>query len=110
MQIAPAELEAYLLSHESILDAAVIGVADPHVQGNEVPRAYIVRKGDQKASLITEQDVKDYVKMALAAHKQLRGGVVFVEEIPKSASGKILRRELRDHAEKEKLHGIQSKL
>ncbi|OBT55808.1 hypothetical protein VE04_03260 [Pseudogymnoascus sp. 24MN13] len=110
LQIAPAELEAYLLSHESILDAAVIGVEDPKVERNEVPRAYIVRKGDKKSRLTTEQEVKDYVKKNLAAHKQLRGGVVFVDDIPKSSSGKILRRELRDHATKEKLQVRLSKL
>lgn len=80
------------------------------MQGNEVPRAYIVRKGNQKPSSITEQEVKDYVKKSLAAYKQLRGGVIFVQEIPKSASGKILRRELREHAKKEKLQGKPSKL
>lgn len=53
--------------------------------------------------MITEQVVKDYVEKNLAAHKQLRGGVIFVSDIPKSSSGKILRRELRDHAKKEKL-------
>lgn len=110
LQIAPAELEAYLLSHESILDAAVIGVEDPKVEKNEVPRAYIVRKRDEKSCLITEQEVKDYVKKNLAAHKQLRGGVIFVDDIPKSSSGKILRRALREHAKREKSQGKLSKL
>ena len=83
---------------------------DPKVEKNEVPRAYIVRKVDKKSCLITEQEVKDYVKKNLAAHKQLRGGVIFVNDIPKSSSGKILRRELREHAKKEKLQGKISKL
>lgn len=60
--------------------------------------------------MITEQVVKDYVEKNLASHKQLRGGVIFVSDIPKSSSGKILRRELRDHAKKEKLQQKLSKL
>jgi len=50
---------------------------------------------------INEDDIKRYVKDALASHKQLRGGVIYLEAIPKSPSGKILRRELRDMAKKE---------
>ncbi|KAL4895007.1 hypothetical protein BDV59DRAFT_191999 [Aspergillus ambiguus] len=97
LQVAPAELEALLLSHPQIMDAAVIGVAAPDGSGNEVPRAYIV--ADQKK--ITEDGVKEFVKNNLAHYKQLRGGVVFLPAIPKSPSGKILRRELRDQAKKE---------
>ena len=70
----------------------MIGVPDQ--SGNEVPRAYIV--ADQ--AKVSEDQVKEFVKSHLAAHKQLRGGVVYLKAIPKSASGKILRRELRDLA------------
>ncbi|GES63782.1 acetyl-CoA synthetase-like protein [Aspergillus terreus] len=97
LQVAPAELEALLLSHPQITDAAVIGVAAPDGSGNEVPRAYIV--ADQKK--ITEDEVKEFVKANLAHYKQLRGGVIFLPAIPKSPSGKILRRELREQAKKE---------
>ncbi|KAL5360469.1 hypothetical protein BJX96DRAFT_184557 [Aspergillus floccosus] len=97
LQVAPAELEALLLSHPQIMDAAVIGVAAPDGSGNEVPRAYIV--ADQKK--ITEDEVKEFVKANLAHYKQLRGGVIFLPAIPKSLSGKILRRELREQAKKE---------
>jgi acyl-CoA synthetase (AMP-forming)/AMP-acid ligase II len=92
MQVAPAELEALLTSHERIADAAVIGIWQEDLE-TEVPRAYIVRKGQIGASEIIE-----FVKNELAPYKQLRGGVEFLEEIPKSASGKILRKELRDKA------------
>jgi acyl-CoA synthetase (AMP-forming)/AMP-acid ligase II len=88
MQVAPAELEALLISHDDILDAAVIGV---EAEGTEVPRAYVV--ADPKK--ISEQQIKDFVKKNMAGYKQLRGGVVFMAEIPKSPSGKILRKDLR---------------
>ncbi|KAH8595226.1 hypothetical protein B0O99DRAFT_623522 [Bisporella sp. PMI_857] len=93
IQVAPAELEALLLTHPKILDAAVIGVEIP---GTEAPRAYVVaEKG------LTEQDVKDFVKGKVAGHKQLRGGVKFIDVIPKSPSGKILRKDLRLLVKKE---------
>lgn len=91
LQVAPAELEDTLMSHPSISDAAVIGVSSN--QGDtEVPRAFVVTSNQGEVS---EYEVKEYVKRNLAGHKQLRGGVVFVDSIPKSASGKILRGELR---------------
>lgn len=97
LQVAPAELEALLLSHDQILDAAVIGVADPDGSGNELPRAYVVADETRMPA----DQVKEFVKQNLASHKQLRGGVVYVMEIPKSPSGKILRRVLRDMARAE---------
>ncbi|KAF2017165.1 4-coumarate-CoA ligase-like protein [Aaosphaeria arxii CBS 175.79] len=90
LQVAPAELEALLLSHEDILDAAVIGV-DTDDGTNEVPRAYVV--ADQKK--ISGEAIQEWVKGRVASHKQLRGGVVFLDAIPKSPSGKILRKDLR---------------
>ncbi|KNG82458.1 4-coumarate-CoA ligase [Aspergillus nomiae NRRL 13137] len=94
LQVAPAELEALLLSHSHIRDAAVVGVPDPDMEGNELPRAYVVADPSQ----VTETMIKGFVKANLASHKQLRGGVVFLEAIPKSPTGKILRRQLRDVA------------
>lgn len=91
-QVAPAELEALLVGHSKVNDAAVIGVPDPADKHNEVPRAFIVGKPGENVS---EQELKDYVKENLSAYKQLRGGVVFIDEIPKSPSGKILRKDLR---------------
>ncbi|KAI1611896.1 4-coumarate-CoA ligase [Exophiala viscosa] len=97
LQVAPAELEALLLSHELILDAAVIGVSDPDGSGNELPRAYVVA---DRAKISADQ-IKDFVRKKLAQHKQLRGGVVYLDAVPKSPSGKILRRELRDMVKRE---------
>lgn len=94
--MAPAELEALLLTHPLISDAAVIGVPAQE-EGNEVPRAYIV--ADQ--TKLSEAEVKAFVKRELASYKQLRGGVVYVKAVPKSPTGKILRRELRELVKRE---------
>ena len=94
-------MEALLLSHDLIFDAAVIGVPDPSGSGNELPRAYVVAD----RSKISEDAIKAFVKQNLAQHKQLRGGVVYLAAIPKSPSGKILRRDLRDAAKKERVIG-----
>ena len=87
-------MEALLLSHSMIADAAVIGIQG---EGTELPRAYVVADKTK----LSEEQIKDYVKGQVSNHKQLRGGVKFVDAIPKSPSGKILRRMLRDQAAKE---------
>jgi 4-coumarate--CoA ligase len=89
-QVAPAELEALLLTHEQVADVAVIGIPDD--EAGERPKAFVVRVA---GSQVTEGDIKAVVSNTLATYKQLHT-VVFVDSIPKSASGKILRRELRD--------------
>ncbi|TGJ81063.1 hypothetical protein E0Z10_g7704 [Xylaria hypoxylon] len=95
IQVAPAELEAVLLSHPKILDAAVIGVPG---EGTEVPRAYVV--ANQKE--VSGKDIVEWFsKQGLSRYKNLRGGVVFLNAIPKSPAGKILRNNLRDMAKKE---------
>ncbi|KAJ4369152.1 hypothetical protein N0V83_006236 [Neocucurbitaria cava] len=96
LQVAPAELEALLLNHDDILDAAVIGV-DADNGTNEVPRAYVVADKNKMSA----QQIIEYVKKNVANHKQLRGGVVFLDAIPKSPSGKILRKDLRVLAKRE---------
>ena len=89
-QVPPAELEALLLSHPKIADVAVIGIPDE--EAGELPKAFVVVSPGQELS---EQEVKDFVAEHVAGYKQVRL-VEFSEEIPKSASGKILRRHLRD--------------
>ncbi len=88
-QVAPAELEATLVSHKAITDAAVVGL--PDVEAGELPVAFVVA-ADPAPS---EGDIKTFLADTLASYKQVHK-VVFVEAIPKSASGKILRRVLRD--------------
>ncbi|KAI9103184.1 hypothetical protein DFS34DRAFT_646574 [Phlyctochytrium arcticum] len=91
-QVPPAELEGYLLTHPSIADAAVI--SRPDEAAGELPRAFIVLKPN--APPVTEKEVMKFIEERVAQHKRLRGGVAVLSEIPKSASGKILRRILRD--------------
>ncbi|KAF9086775.1 hypothetical protein BGX23_008576 [Mortierella sp. AD031] len=91
-QVAPAELEALLIAHPAIMDAAVIGVENKE-QATEVPLAFVVKAPGQEA--LSEKDVIEYVASKVAAHKRLRGGVRFIEAVPKSAAGKILRKDLR---------------
>ncbi|XP_041981610.1 4-coumarate--CoA ligase 1-like [Aricia agestis] len=89
-QVAPAELEAVLLKHEGIKDAGIVGV--PHRGAGEVPRAFVV---PQPGVTLTERGVQDFVAERLSNPKHLRGGVKFIDSIPRNPSGKILRRELR---------------
>jgi 4-coumarate--CoA ligase len=88
-QVPPAELEALLVTHEGIADAAVIGIPDD--EAGELPKAFITLKPGHEAD---EQGIKDFVAQQVASYKRLRF-VEFVDKIPKSASGKILRRVLR---------------
>ena len=83
-QVAPAELEAVLLSHPAVADAAVI--PSPDEEAGEVPKAFIVLKGD-----ITPDEIMAYVAERVAPQKKVRR-VEIIEQIPKTASGKILRR------------------
>jgi acyl-CoA synthetase (AMP-forming)/AMP-acid ligase II len=87
-QVAPAELEGVLLTHPAIADAAVIGIPDE--QAGEIPKAFIV-----PSAPLTSDEVTAFVAERVAPYKKIRA-VEFVEEIPKSPSGKILRRVLID--------------
>ncbi|MDH3753374.1 MAG: AMP-binding protein [Acidimicrobiia bacterium] len=89
-QVPPAELEALLITHESIIDVAVIGVPDD--EAGELPKAFVVVNPGAELSAA---DVQEFVAGHVAHYKQIRM-VEFIDEIPKSASGKILRRFLRD--------------
>lgn len=99
-QVAPPELEAVLLSHPQIVDAAVIGVQFSR-DGSQYPRAYVVRRPGADGKLLSEEEVKKFMEKRLAQYKRLDGGVRFVEAIPKNPSGKILKRLLRDEAKRE---------
>lgn len=94
-QVAPAEIEGLLLKNEHIADVGVIGVPDE--RAGELPMAFVVKQQDAR---ISEQEVFDFVAKTTSSPKHLKGGVRFVEAIPKNPSGKILRRELRLLAKK----------
>ncbi|GKT42464.1 acyl-CoA ligase easD [Colletotrichum spaethianum] len=108
-QVAPAELEAHLLTHPAVSDTAVIQVPDD--RAGEVPKAYVVRAAAHASKPDAEvaADICKYVEEHKARHKWLKGGVEFVDVIPKSPSGKILRRLLRDR-EKEARRAKGAKL
>lgn len=104
-QVPPAELESVLLTHPDIADAAVIGVESAK-EATELPRAYITHARPESLQSQAQKDafsrsVQAWIQSKVARHKYLRGGVVVVEAIPKSAAGKLLRRQLREQAKAE---------
>lgn len=108
-QVAPAELESVLLQHPEVADVAVIGIESKE-EATELPRAYITPSrplSSQEASSFA-LGVQDWVSQRVAPHKRLRGGIVIIDQVPKSAAGKILRRELRERAKTDIAEG-QSK-
>eukprot|EP00605_Chrysophyceae_sp_TOSAG23-4_P002217 GSChrysophyteH1.ASY1.ANO1.2460.1 assembled CDS len=93
-QVPPAELEALILTMPEVKDCVVIPVLDD--EAGEIPRAYVVKQdglvGSPEGDAFTEDQVIDYVASKVAPYKKLRGGVVFADSVPKSPSGKLLRR------------------
>ena len=89
MQVAPAELEALLLTHPAVLDVAVIPLPDE--EAGEIPKAYVVLAPDGASQATSDREIMAFTAERVAPHKRIRR-VEFTGEIPKSASGKILRR------------------
>lgn len=97
-QVPPAELEGLLVDNDAIDDVAVIGI-ESEAHGSEVPLACVVRSAKSKSSGASEEqeaaNIVSWLDSKVAHHKRLRGGVQFVDAIPKNPSGKILRRMLK---------------
>lgn len=89
-QVAPAELEELLRGFPGVADAGVIGI--PHPSFGEVPRAFVVPKGNTHLNM---KDLEEYVNKNVISYKRILGGIEIIDAIPKNASGKILRRELK---------------
>jgi long-chain acyl-CoA synthetase len=96
--IAPFELEALLLKHEAVKDVAVIGKPDP--EAGEIPKAFVVLKPEYK-NKITAKEIIEWCRERISGYKRIRE-VEFVEEIPRTPSGKILRRVLRELEKRKK--------
>lgn len=92
-QVPPAELEALLLNHEFVEDAAVIGIPDEY--SGEIPKAFVVLKSGVKSTQKLAGQIAKWVEERKVKYKWIKGGVEFVDSIPKTPSGKILRKDLR---------------
>ncbi|KAI9250560.1 hypothetical protein BDA99DRAFT_487840 [Phascolomyces articulosus] len=99
-QVAPAELESLLLGMPEVNDCCVIGVYHTD-EATEYPRAYVVPAPSLKADENLKKAITDYVAKNVTGYKRLRGGVRFLDVIPKSPSGKILRRRIRELAKEQ---------
>ncbi|MBO8178925.1 MAG: AMP-binding protein [Archaeoglobus sp.] len=89
--IAPFELESLLMKHEAVMDVAVIG--KPDEEAGEIPKAYIVLKPEYKGK-ITEEEIIEWMRERISGYKRVRE-VKFVEKLPRTPAGKLLRRLLR---------------
>lgn len=88
------------MGHHDVSDVCVIGIYD-NSQATELPRAYITLKSGVQQSDEKAKEIAEWMGTKVAPHKRLRGGVYFVDVVPKSPSGKILRRVMRDKAKQE---------
>lgn len=106
--VAPAELEDTLLGHPLVVDAAVIGI--PHDYSGEVPRAYVVLAPNAPQNVDTARDIERYVERHKARYMRLAGGIEFVDAVPKSAAGKVLRKVLREGYKERSSKAARAKL
>ncbi|KAK5020115.1 hypothetical protein LTR16_001508 [Cryomyces antarcticus] len=97
LQVAPAELEAVLLEHDDVADAAVVGIT---LHDEEWPRAYVALKDEAKGK-VTPDHIHSWMKDRVAKHKRLVGGIAFIDEVPKLASGKIQRKVMREWSKRD---------
>ena len=101
----PSRLEAVLITHPLVVDAGVVGIYSES-ESTEVPRAYIVPRGGLTAVSPEDRDsfartIASWADQKVADHRRLRGGVALINEIPRSSTGKVLRKYLRSRANRE---------
>ncbi|KAK4317397.1 hypothetical protein Pmani_011516 [Petrolisthes manimaculis] len=89
LQVSPTEIEKQLMKHDAVLEAGVVGVTCE--RAGEVPKAYVVKKKD-----VSEKELQTFIAKHMAKHKQLKGGVEFIDALPKNPAGKLLRRVLQE--------------
>lgn len=94
--VPSAQLETTLLKHPAVLEAAVVGVPNPETV--ELPRAYVVLKAGAQVSA---EELASFVNSEVSDHKKLRGGVIFLDKLPRTATGKTCKRILRQQAQKD---------
>ncbi len=99
LAVWPADVESVLISHPAVLESGVVGV--PNAEGLIKPRAYVVLKDKNAASEELVKELQTYVKTNAQPHKYPRS-IIFVETLPKTATGKIQRYKLRQSAAGEK--------
>lgn len=97
LQVSPAELEAILLEMPEVADAAVVGIV---LGGEELPRAYVALQPASKGKT-TEADIRRFMHDRVAKYKRLAGGIMFLDEIPKLPSGKIVRKLVKEWAKRD---------
>ena len=99
-QVSPAQLEGLLQGHSAVSDVAVIGVYSTE-KATELPRAYVVPAKGYSAGKKLEREIIEWMDKKVSPYKRLRGGITFVDMIPKSPAGKVLRRILVEQAKLE---------
>merc|ERR1719154_1018939 len=93
LQVSPSELEDLLRAHHEVMDAAVMGIPDDRM--GEVPRAFVVKRNRKAKNDAMAEEIHDYINERVSDHKRIRGGIVFLEAIPRSPAGKILKKDLK---------------
>lgn len=97
-QVSPTELEELIVQHPAVADVGVVGIWDD-TESTETPTAFVVPVSDVSPSDYNriDKEIIQAVASKVAGYKQLRGGVKFIEKLPRNPTGKLLRRELREH-------------
>ncbi|CAG8450614.1 12755_t:CDS:10, partial [Cetraspora pellucida] len=100
-QVIPFELELILLTHDAVTDAVVLGYYSEK-EATEIPIAYVVIKNLYEQSQSLAREIQSFVDEKVAPHKKLRGGILFIDKIPKSETGKILKLDLKEKLKNDK--------